>query len=93
MSGPPTYRIEKIADFLNVPEDRLPICLHEFGSWVAAAGAFKDSGLEPYVIGESPLTHFTWIDDGKLECRITVRDETGHPMIAETIDLSPKEKN
>lgn len=67
------YKIETVADFLKVPEDRLDDCLKEFAAWVVISKSmigFSDScgaGLE--VIG------FTWVDDGKNDITVNIHTE------------------
>ena len=68
---PRHYKIREVQDFLNVPEDRLEVCLSEFSVFI---GTMRD--LERTVnslaelTGEDPQmtkATFEWIDDGKKE--------------------------
>ncbi len=77
---PTHYKIREVQDFLNVPEDRLEVCLSEFAVFI---GTMRD--LERTVnslaelTGEDPqMTEvtFEWIDDGKKERTIKI-----HPII------------
>jgi hypothetical protein len=69
-SGPPTYNIVTVRDFLAVPEDRIDACLHDFATflrtaphWAALLKHVCDEMHGPdkvdFVVGE----RFTWVDD------------------------------
>jgi len=72
------YRIEKILDFLKVPENRLPICLEEFATFLGVARAnialtdmlAKSLNME----NTTTIQAYTWIDDGKQNMTITIKD-------------------
>lgn len=67
------YKIEKITDFLEVPEDRLDDCLVDFKSFLEHTKpllALAKTGAE--LLGQDPeeaikLMGFTWVDDGKTD--------------------------
>ncbi len=73
-----TYRIEKILDFLKVPEDRLPICLEEFATFlgVARANIALTDMLAKSLTMENTTTiqAYTWIDDGKQNITINIKE-------------------
>ena len=78
--NPPEYRIEGLADFSKVPDDRLEACLAEFAEAVRLHGAAsllqrliqEAAGVEPKGM-EFPL--FVWIDDGKTEKTLRIVPE------------------
>ena len=63
------YRIEKVADFLKVPEDRLASCLEEFADFLQMSrdmlGITKSLADIIGVEDASKIGAYTWIDDGK----------------------------
>lgn len=75
----PTYTIETVEDFLKVPEDRLPICLSEFASFLTAARSMQRlaqiAGEAKGLTAEecrlsSPA--FVWIDDGTRNATVSL---------------------
>lgn len=62
------YRIESLADFAKVPDDRLTLCLEEFRSWVDMYRAMTHDGPMP----DGLVSRFTWIDDGKRDVTFSV---------------------
>lgn len=77
------YKIEKVIDFLKVPDSRIDDCLTEFRTFLehmraltelAIAGA-ESLGMDAEdAIG---LMEFTWIDDGKTDVVIKITGELG----------------
>lgn len=68
---PRHYKIREVQDFLNVPEDRLEVCLGEFAVFIGMLRNLerKVNSLAE-LTGEDPqMTEvtFEWIDDGKKE--------------------------
>ena len=68
--GHPMYRIESLADFLKVPEDRRDVCLSEFRTFL---GIWEDANclLGSGVARVSPV--FYWADDGARNVSINVK--------------------
>lgn len=73
------YRIERVSDFLLVPEDRLADCLKEFATCLEiarpAVALLREveremEGRAPVI--EWPLRAFTWIDDGAHDITIGI---------------------
>lgn len=64
---PPRYLIERVADFTDVPEDRLAVCLDELGVAVREIAKIK-RGQGANV----RKARFIWIDDGKRDGKINV---------------------
>ena len=71
MTDHPTYKIERISDFLAVPPERLMACWIEFGKWLVLANEIKDAG-DPYM--------FVWIDDGDTKLAVSLRDHAGEEI-------------
>ena len=78
----PTYRIEKLADFLAVPPDRLAACLEEFIDWcevyrnteaLLRTLATDHPADKPIVAMEA----FLWIDDGARNITMRLSDDKG----------------
>jgi len=76
----PTYRIEHVRDFLNVPQDRRSTCIEEFNTFLIMAEATVNlidetnralfgEGQPKAVVGA-----FTWIDDGKKNAYLNIID-------------------
>lgn len=65
------YRIETVADFLNVPEDRIEDCLKEFADFIELSRAMlQAASFMAQIMGiedKSKIGAYTWIDDGKKE--------------------------
>lgn len=63
------YRISSLADFLQVPADKLDECLADFQTWLSLARqADEVSRIGSNMLGAEAklsLRAFTWIDDGK----------------------------
>ena len=65
------YKIDKITDFLEVPEDRIDDCLAEFATFLEFLRAilvFAKLGAETQGMGQDELYKlmgFTWVDNGK----------------------------
>ena len=76
-----SYRIERVADFFAVPEDRLDDCLRDFKLYLLAARPMcdlinevgKEMGHAANVVrlGET----FTWMDDGKHDMHVRFHAE------------------
>lgn len=68
--GPAKYHIVSIADFANVPDDRLPACIHEFVCCLFELRKVqRGTGYALYT--------FTWIDDGiPMIQSVNIEDET-----------------
>lgn len=68
--GPAEYHIVSIADFANVPDDRLPACIQEF---VCCLFEFRKVQRETGYA----LDTFTWVDDGiPMIQAVNIEDET-----------------
>lgn len=77
MSTPTEYKIEKLNDFLTVPDDRLDNCLAEFKECIAEARFLLTlANAMADIVGEDKslnvLESFTWIDDGKKDVSVTI---------------------
>jgi hypothetical protein len=60
-----TYKIERVQDFLKVPEDRLGECLLMFRDYLDTARAVKRlGGLLNVKDAELGIGCFNWCDDG-----------------------------
>jgi hypothetical protein len=74
----PRYEIERVWDFLNVPEDRLDECLREFRIMLdmARATASLLDHIGALTLGDDAPrwepANFVWIDDDKGHASITV---------------------
>lgn len=79
-----TYRISHVSDLLDVPTDRLPICVLELAAAVSLAVAARPKINA--IIDKKPwwsrwlyrllpnrlvISEFSWIDDGKFTANIT----------------------
>lgn len=69
MSDAPKYRLEKVTDFLAVPQDRLEVCLLEFRDYLALVRGLVDMADEANeALGRHvallEIGPFEWIDDG-----------------------------
>lgn len=79
------YTINKVTDFLLVPEDRREDCLRGFAGFLAvisplmdaAVGASKECGLEDVCNDAIDKVKFVWIDDGKEDIFIHAETEEG----------------
>jgi len=82
----PEYRIERVQDFLQVPEDRLEECLTEFRHYLQIARSVSEMvKLVGEVVGakkaESEIRCFNWCDDGiraatiRLETKVEQNDQ------------------
>ena len=72
-----TYRMEKVADFAQVPVNRLDDCLREFGNALRVAHATigcLDAVADELDVSdvEFGLTAFEWMDDG-CDDKVTIR--------------------
>lgn len=79
----PTYRIATVRDFLQVPSDRMAVCLQEFEVWLQADKSMRAlfDGL-PIKMPKA----FVWIDDGEHHFSATVvAGPERFPVISGTI--------
>jgi hypothetical protein len=76
------YKIRTLVDLYRVPPDRLEQCLRTVGHAIQTHQEIARS-LSEVEIKVEPLYELTWIDDGKRDMTITLRD--GHHAITETI--------
>lgn len=58
MSDTRSYRIERVADFLNIPPERLGVCLTELAASIEKVREKASETKREFVA-------FTWTDDGK----------------------------
>jgi hypothetical protein len=72
----PRYEIRTVSDFLNVPEDRRPLCLKEFAVWVELVANLK-SMFDGIPFTEDFSEKFVWVDDGKGTATIAIRTPDG----------------
>lgn len=88
------YEIETVADFLDVPEDRLAACLADFQGWLRLARSDQTDGLLRTMLGAHGSfvnDRFLWRDDGKSGITFLnlIDKDTGETMAR--IDMSAKE--
>lgn len=76
------YEIGSIHDFLDIPEDRLDVCLRDFKEWVVMGRSISE--LIKLSDGKADITQILprliWIDDGVVglsEISIRVAAKTG----------------
>lgn len=63
------YRLQTIADFLAVPEDKLQDCFRDFSEWLSLARqAERINEINRTIFGEGvsfSMESFSWVDDGQ----------------------------
>lgn len=73
----PRYEIERVSDFLKVPQDRIADCLAEFKEFLGLAHEMQDVtkavGEVVGADGSCEIGPFTWIDDGKKTRSVTIQ--------------------
>ncbi|MFH5947506.1 hypothetical protein [Roseomonas xinghualingensis] len=85
-----TYEIRTVADFWNVPEDRLDLCYREFGQWLKLHLAMRilQAGMAeafPGVEMKTDDTCFRWIDDDKGEAILDFKNAPDGEIIASQV--------
>ena len=81
-----TYEIRTVADFAQVPPERLTLCLREFRAWLRLRrtvgemnATFKAAGLgEAFALPDA----YPWIDDDLGEMTVTVKVGAEAPLSA-----------
>ncbi len=71
---PTRYKIKSASDFLDVPEDKLDLCLEEFKEFLVTAREIMECMPDIKEVSEELILqiHFIWIDDGKRGGKIAV---------------------
>ena len=78
------YKLEKIEDFLAIPEDRFDDFLVEFKEMIDCARGMKEvTDTMAELVGAQKegcfsLPHIIWKDDGKRDKAVTIETIVGH---------------
>lgn len=81
-----TYEIRTVADFAQVPPERLTLCLREFRAWLKLRrtvdtlnARLKDLGIDEWIVAPDA---YRWIDDDLGEMTVAVKMATEAPLSA-----------
>jgi hypothetical protein len=74
-----TYKLVTISDLLNIPLDRLDVCLRDLAYAVCMAHFVAGCGAKPVMEG------IVWTDDGDHSVRVTAN---GEPLF--TLEVRPE---
>lgn len=93
----PEYKIQKLTDFANIPEDRLDACFEEFKGCLEHIREIRNvtnalqslSLIDPSVAEDAlALFEFTLVDDGKRDATINI-----HTIINDEDTASQGDRN
>ena len=92
----PTYEIRTVLDFLKVPKDRRPLCLHEFAMFLEMVepscellGLVADETISKGAVRFGPIDLFKWVDDERGAAAMSVRMPDGSSQ--EVFDITPED--